>query len=297
MNDLILVVGATGTLGSEICRRLGAAGHPLRACVRPSSDPLLVAELRDLGADLYQADLKDASSLGPLCQGAKVVVSTAESVLRQSDDTIETVDDRGHRDLIDAAVRAGAKHFVFVSHSGNILELDAPFERAKLAVEEHLRASGLGYTILRASFFMEVWLGPAIGFDHANRRVTIYGAGDSPISWISLFDVAGFAVGSIGNPAARDTVLELGGPEAVSPNAVVRIFEELAGEPFHGEHVALEALEREKREAADSLTESFAALKIAYARGDAIDMAPALARVPVELTSVRDYARRVLAGG
>jgi NADH dehydrogenase len=294
-DDLILVVGATGTLGSEICRRLAVEGHRLRACVRPSSDPQLVAELDRLGAELCKADLKDATSLGPLCEGARVVVSTAESVLRESDDTIEAVDDRGHRDLVDAAVRAGADHFVFVSHSGNILELDAPFERAKLAVEHHLRSSGLAHTILRASFFMEVWLGPAIGFDYPKRRVTVYGDGESPISWISLLDVADFAVRSIGNPAARDAVLELGGPQALSPNAVVRIFEEEAGEPFAVDRVPVETLERQWREATDSLAASFAALQVGYARGDAIDMAPALARVPANLISVRDYARRALA--
>jgi hypothetical protein len=51
---------------------------------------------------------------------------------------------------------------------------------AKRAVERRLRESGMRHTILRPTFFMEVWLGPALGFDAAGRSATIYGSGENP---------------------------------------------------------------------------------------------------------------------
>ena len=85
------------------------------------------------------------------------------------------------------------------------IDLDFPLRNAKRAVEQRLRDSGLVYTILRPSYFMEVWLGPAVGFDAANAKASIYGSGEGTISWISLQDVARFAVESLENPAARES--------------------------------------------------------------------------------------------
>ena len=107
-------------------------------------------------------------------------------------------------------------------------------------------------------------------------------------------DVAQFAVAALDNPAAQNTTFEVGGPEALGPLEVVQTFEEVKGEKFAVEHVAEEALLAQKAAAADALQESFAALMLQYASGDAIDMEATLRALPIQLTSVEDYARRVL---
>jgi NADH dehydrogenase len=152
----------------------------------------------------------------------------------------------------------------------------------------------MAVTILRPSYFMEVWLSPALGFDFTNRAVTIYGSGEGRISWISLGDVAEFAVRSVGDAAAGGTTIELGGPDALSPLEVVRIFEEVGGAPLAVQHLPEEALRQQQASATDSLQQAFAALMLNYARGDAIPMEETLGRYPVRLTSVRDYAASVL---
>jgi NADH dehydrogenase len=88
-----------------------------------------------------------------------------------------------------------------------------PLQDAKRAVETRLRESGLTYTILQPTYFVEAWLSPGVGFDYPNRKATIYGTGENPISWISYADVARFAVACLDNPASRNATLELGGPE------------------------------------------------------------------------------------
>src|SRR5881275_1505101 len=83
---------------------------------------------------------------------------------------------------------------------------------------------------------------PALGFDAPNAQARIYGSGTNPISWISLGDVAQFVVLALNHPAARNAILELGGPAAISPLEVVRAFEQTGGRPFTVEHVPEEAL-------------------------------------------------------
>jgi NADH dehydrogenase len=158
-------------------------------------------------------------------------------------------------------------------------------------VEEHLKTSGLTFTILQPTFFMEVWLSPHLGFDAVNGKARVYGSGANKMSWISFKDVAKFAVASLDNAQARNAVIKLGGPEALSPLEVVRIFEELQGRKFDVEHVPEEALRQQRETASDPLQQSFAGLMLYYSRGDVIDMRDTLDKFSVQLSSVRDFAQ------
>jgi uncharacterized protein YbjT (DUF2867 family) len=275
-----LVVGATGLVGREVCRLLAERGRPVRALVRSSSDPDKVAELRELGAELVQGDLKDPASLVSACAGAETVFSTATSTISRGEgDTIESVDRQGQLDLVDAAESAGVGRFVFVSFTE--MDPDSPLQRAKRAVEQRAHASSMTATILRPTYFTEVWLSPAVGFDAANAQAQIFGSGENPLSWVSLRDVARTTV----EAPAESAVIEFGGPEALSQLEVVEIFEQETGRSFALQHVPAEVLEAQAQGAADPLEQTFAALMLATTRVRPV--APAGG----ELTSVRDFAR------
>ena len=285
-----LVVGATGLLGGEICRLLAAEGEPVRALVRPTSDQSKVAQLESLNIEVVRGDLKDRASLDAACEGTSAVISTASATLsRQEGDSIQTVDLEGQLNLIDAAKAAGSSQFVLISFPE--VDVEFPLQAAKRKVEEHLKASGLTYTILQPAFFMEVWLSPALGFDAANAQAQIYGSGENKISWISYKDVAKFAIASLDNSEARNAVIELGGAEALSPLEVVQIFEKVMGRKFDVQHVPEEALREQRDGASDPLQQSFAGLMLNYSRGTIIDMHETLQKFPVQLTSIRDYAQ------
>ena len=142
---------------------------------------------------------------------------------------------------------------------------------------------------------MEAWLSPMVGFDAANAKVRLCGEGTKPLSYISLFDVAWFAVESLKNPYARNAVLELGGPEKLSQLDAVKIFEELSGKKFEIEHVPVEALSSQLQSATDPLEKSFAGLMLCVANGDPIDMKNILGKFNIKLKSVRDFARSMVA--
>lgn len=290
---MILVAGATGILGGEICRRLVAQGKPVRAMVRKVSDPAKVQNLKNLGVELVEADVKDPTSLVKACRGVDTVITTVTTTLTHTEgDTIPVVDQKGQLSLVEAALENGVRRFIYTSYSGNIKE-DCPLTTAKRTVEERLKKSGLTYTILRPPTFMEIWLSPALGFDYVSGKAQIYGEGKNKISYISLGDVAQFALEALDNPAAKNATLEFGGPEALSPLEAVRIFEEVSGRKFEVELIPEEALKAQKAAATDPLSQSFSALMIGYAHGDVIDMTQVLKTYPVKLTTLREYAQRV----
>lgn len=292
---MVLVAGSTGFVGREICRRLRDRGLAVRALVRATSSPEVVSALHAMGAETPAGDLKDRASLDGACRGVETVISTATSTRsRAAGDSLEATDHAGQLQLVDAARAAGVRRYVYVSYSGTLGRDDA-LTVAKRDVERHIRASTMTYTILRPTYFMEVWLGPHLGFDAANAKARVYGTGDNAISFISLRDVAEFAARALETPAAENATLELGGPEALSPHEVIRLFEEVGGRPFTVEHVPESALEATYAAAADPLERTFASLSLGYARGDVIPMDDTLRRFPVALRSVRDYARDVLA--
>lgn len=290
-----LLVGATGLLGPEICERLTTAGHPVRALVRPTSDAGKRAALKGLGVELVEGDLKDPASLARACAGVQAVISSASSTLsRQAGDSIETVDQQGQLALVDAARSAGVERFVFVSFRENP-KIQFPLSAAKRDVERALRASGMAYTILQASYFMEVWLTPALGFDASNGKVRMYGDGSRPISWISYRDVARAAAAVVTDASAHNRVVELGGPQALSPREVVRMFEAAGAGEIATESVPEAALEAQMKESTDSLQKSFAGLMLQYAAGDAIDTTTSSRLFPFQMTSVRDFITAQLA--
>jgi uncharacterized protein YbjT (DUF2867 family) len=198
------------------------------------------------------------------------------------------------KDLIDHAKAAGVKRFIYTSFSGNI-DLDFPLRNIKREVEQYLRESNLVHTILRPSYFMEVWLTPITGFDIDNAKVQICGDGNKPVSYISNKDVASFAVESLNNPTTRNVTLELGGPDKLTQIDAVRIFEKITGRKFERIHIPREELQTQIKTTTDPMQASFSGLMLCLANGDPIDMKKTLDLFALKLTSVKEYVRQMTA--
>ena len=290
-----LVVGATGVLGGEICSRLAEAGKPVRALVRKSSSAEKVAALERQGIELAYGDLTDRRSLPAACRGVRTVYSTATAIQsRQEGNTLERVDREGQANLVAAAAEAGVDRFVFVSFRVGGRDFDFPLQAAKRETAARLKESGIPWTVIEASIFMEVWLGPHLGFDAKNARARVFGSGDRKISYVSYKNVAAIAIAAAESEDARNRSIEVGGPEALSPNEVIRIFEESSGRKFEVERVPESALKEMKSKATNPVEETFAGLMLFCAGGDEIDMRETLRRYPVRMTTVREYAEGVL---
>jgi uncharacterized protein YbjT (DUF2867 family) len=224
---MILVAGGTGMLGGMIVDGLLDQGRRVRALVR---SPDSRARLSARGAETVMGDLKDRASLDRACADVDVVITTANSVARGGEDTPETVEEQGNRNLVDAARAAGVRHFVFTSALGSALDSPVSFLRGKASAERYLKESGLIYTILLPNLFMEVWCPNIVGRAVLEGRpVVLVGEGRRRHSMISAADVAGFAVAAAGNERAYHRVLVLGGPQPVSWQDVVAAYERVTG--------------------------------------------------------------------
>ena len=232
-----------------ITRRLLAQGKDVRILVRHNSPSEQLAkegratsaeELIEAGAEPVYGDLRDRASLDAAVEGIETVITTANSVGRGGEDNPQSVDLEGNRNLIEAAREAGVEHFVFVSSLGADPDHPVPFMRGKGQSEASLRQSGMDYTILAPTPYMELWVAVVVGMPVSQGRpVTLVGEGRRLHSFISERDVAAFAVAAAENPAARNEYLAIGGPEPLSWRDVVETYERVLERSIPVEFVAM----------------------------------------------------------
>jgi NADH dehydrogenase len=236
---MIVIIGA-GALGNAVARRLLAQGKAVRILAR---NPAKAQSLVDQGAEVMQGDLLDAASLRRACKGADAVLASAHSILGRGRNASKFVDWQGHRDLIDAAKAAGVRRFVYTSVRGASADNPVPFWRYKFAVEQHLRASGLPYVILRPAAYMEDHVHALIGLPILEKgKVTLFGKGENPRNFVAADDVAQVAVKALADPSMVGQIVDVGGPENWTNMQVVRLYEQLAGRPVKVSHMPLGAL-------------------------------------------------------
>jgi uncharacterized protein YbjT (DUF2867 family) len=234
---MILVVGATGRLGGTIVKKLLAKGKQVRIMVRENSPSESLArqglatsavELVASGAQTVTGDLRERASLDRACQGVDTVITTANTVLREFD--LEGVDFNGNVNLIEAAKAARVNHFIFTSTSGSDPNSPDPLMQFKGKCDHRLQTSGLTYTILKPSLFMEVWVAMTVGLPlQAGQPITLVGKGDHRHNFVSQDDVADYAVAAVDNPAARNAEIFIGGSASYSWIETVRVIGDTIG--------------------------------------------------------------------
>ena len=246
---MILVIGATGIVGGMITRRLLEQSKEVRILVRNNSPSAQLAQdgratpaesLIEAGPQPVHGDLRDRASLDAAVEGVETVVSTANSAGRGGEDNPRSVDLEGNRNLIEAARDAGVEHFIFVSALGADPDHPVPFMQAKGQSEASLRESGMEYTILAPTPFMEVWAAVVVGMPALqDQPVTLVGEGRRRHSFISNRDVAAFAVAAVDDSAARNQYLAIGGPEPLTWRDVVATYERVLGRPISVQFLAM----------------------------------------------------------
>jgi uncharacterized protein YbjT (DUF2867 family) len=209
--DLIAITGATGHIGRIVTNLLSSAGARTRLVVR---DPNRVPTG---SADVKQATYGDREAATRALQGAGVLfmVSAAESA-----DRLEQ-----HRTFVDAAAAAGVRHVVYTSFLGAAPDATFTLARDHWATEEHLRASGMSWTFLRDSFYLD-FLPTLAGDDGVIRGP----AGDGRVGAVARSDVARSAAGVLAAPDVHaGHTYDLTGPEALSLAEVARTITEITG--------------------------------------------------------------------
>lgn len=251
---MILVVGATGQLGTAIVRRLVAANQSVRAFVRKESN---YKHLEGPGVEFAFGDLRDAASVDAACKGVDVVMATATAILPHGSYSFKSVDGDGYQSLIDASKKHNVKQFVLVSVPATPDDKKVPAFNYRRITEKRLKQSGLNYTIFQASLFMDCWFAfigskiPARGTEaptikrqfwflkmflgmvgnliEGMNMALIAGSARTRHAFVTTDNVADFMVKSMSHPKAQKAVFQIGGPEILTWEQVVSTYGSVLG--------------------------------------------------------------------
>jgi uncharacterized protein YbjT (DUF2867 family) len=222
---MILVAGGTGTLGSRLVSLLAERGEQVRVLTR---DRARAARL-DTRAEIAEGDTGDPRSLRRAAEGTRTVISAIHGFAGTPGASPASVDRDGNRNLIRAALAAGAGHMILISVRDASPGHPMALMRMKYAAEQELIASGLSWTIIRPSAYIETWC-QVLGRPLLDKgQGMVFGQGRNPVNWVSAWDVARFADLAVTDPALRGRVIEVGGPENLTMTEFVRAFQHGTG--------------------------------------------------------------------
>lgn len=289
---MILIIGATGVLGSALSKQLLEQGEQVRVMTR---NPGNTTNLKAAGAEIVPGDLCDPASLRRACQGTEKVVASAHSIMGRGAEASKHVDGQGHKDLIDAAKAAGCCHFIYISMEG-VERNPTPFARFKQEVEQYLQASGLNFTILRPTAFMETHAHTMIGQPILETgKVTLFGQGNSPRNFVAVDDVAAYALLALKGEIASGQTIEIGTPENWTNNKVAAMYEKLAGRKAKVSHVprgVLRVMSGLLRPFHPGLSQVMQFSLWADTTDQTFDPSETLKKYPVQLTRLEDWVQQ-----
>jgi uncharacterized protein YbjT (DUF2867 family) len=216
---VILLTGATGTVGSALLRRLTADGRPVRALVR---DQRRLGDQR-VRVQIALGELADPPSFRNALRGVDTVVHLAASIRDQPRASIEELNAVATLRLVRAAERAGVERFVFFSALNARHHSRTRFFRAKALAEEAVEGSAMRTTVFRPSIIYapgDPWL---TLLDRLSRlpAMPVSGSGRAVFEPIWAEDVAAAVMRALANGAAAS--YDLAGPELLSYDDIVRI--------------------------------------------------------------------------
>jgi uncharacterized protein YbjT (DUF2867 family) len=233
---MILVTGAAGRAGSAVIRAFARRGVPVRALVR---DAARAPELAGLpGVTVAEGDLRDRSALAPALEGVKRALLISSPREEMVDVQIG---------FIDAARAAGVPHVVKFSGREAGVGFDQDVFRGTRwhgRVERYLERSGLVWTHLRPSQFMQNYLpGSVTGVDAAAGELVLP-IGDTRLSPVDVADVAEIAAGLLTADGHENRAYDITGPEALTMTEIVERVSAATGRPFRYVHVTFEEQRR-----------------------------------------------------
>ncbi|MFE1951078.1 NmrA/HSCARG family protein [Streptomyces sp. NPDC059524] len=253
----VSVTGATGAQGGATARALLAAGVRVRALTRTPDAPAARA-LHALGADVRRADFDDRASLDAALAGADSLFAVTTPF--GTDVNVET---RQGRDLVDAAAAARVGHIVFTSAAHADRATGIPHYDSKHLVEQHLRSSGVPWTVIGPAAFMDNF---ATGWTREGLREGTFAwpmPGDLPLTLIPAADIGAFAALTLRRRAEfTGRRIDLAS-DACTPARMAEIIAAAAGRPIAHQQVPLDQVRR--------WSEDLAAM-FAYFASDGLDV-------------------------
>ena len=228
---MILVAGGTGRLGTLVVRELAERGERVRILTR---DLARARHLDSEATEIVTGDVRQPGTLRAAVEGTQTVISAVHGLAGPGRVSPASVDRDGNTNLISAARLAGAD-VVLTSVVGASSASRMDLFRAKFEAEQRLRESGVGWTIVRSTAFVELWT------DLLSKGI-VFGRGDNPINFVSVHDVAAAVTAAATDPSLRGEVIEIGGPEDLTFNELASRLQRVRGQSMTMRHIPRWAL-------------------------------------------------------
>ena len=280
---MILMTGATGTVGSEVVRRLSAGGIAVRAVTR---DPGKAGMIRLPQVEVVKGDFEDAESIRRACAGVDRAFLMTNSTERTEHQQIT---------FTRLAHQSGVRHIVKLSQLHADASAPGRFMRYHAVVEAAIRASGLTFTFLRPNLYMQGLL----NFRQSIQEKSAFfaAAGDARITAVDVRDLADVAVAALTSSQHDNKSYALTGPDALTFTEMAHQLSRAVGRTITFVDVPPESMRAALADLgfpawqAGGLLEEFAM----YRRGEAAGVEPgvreALGRPPRAFDEFsRDYA-------
>jgi uncharacterized protein YbjT (DUF2867 family) len=216
MTDTILVTGSTGNVGSQVVKQLSSLNGNIRAAVQSKNR---ADEIKNTRAQLVEMNFNRPETIRMAFEGVQKLFLLTPFVPNMVE--IST-------NLVDEAKKAKVKHIVKQSAFGSdIKKPGITMSRLHRQVEEIIESSGIDYTFLRPTSFMQNYL----GFANSIKSQGVFYAplADSRSSFVDVRDIAAVAVQALTKSGHENKAYNITGPEAVSNYDIANILSKTTG--------------------------------------------------------------------
>jgi uncharacterized protein YbjT (DUF2867 family) len=211
---MITVFGATGNTGSPLVDTLLAKGAAVRAV---TSDPAKVENLKAKGCEAVTANFTDPAALERACAGAERIYLVTPAHLDMR---------RWKANAIEAAKAAGVRHVVLATGLGASPKAKVTFGKWHSETQELLKESGLDWTFVQPTYFMQNLLWQA---DTIAKDGVYYDDLGGPVAWIDARDIADVAAEALTGAGHEGKTYGLTGPEALTGEDIAAMLSEVTG--------------------------------------------------------------------
>lgn len=236
---MILVVGATGTVGKRVIDHLlSNPNNKVRAIARGKSDweGSVLPSFRRRGVDVMVGDIRSEASIERAVKDVKCIINCAGLMRATPEEDLAEVNIEGTRNLIDQGKQAGVQRFIQLSCLGATEHAVSQYFGCKWEADELVQKSGMYWTIFRPSLIfdpggsnlsriLEFWI-------LRSPLIVMVGSGLNRFQPISAADVAACIFQSVYDRDTVNKIYELSGPETLDLNSLLSLVAEEQGRTF-----------------------------------------------------------------
>lgn len=228
----VLIIGATGDVGSAAAQRAIAQGHQVRALVRPTSNTsrfgALAERMEFSGGDILERPSLEKALAG--MDGIIISIRLTPGEMKKGRTYLD-VEEQGVKNIVAAARQQGAHKIIHVSAAGVGPDCISDMYQAKHQAEEAIRSSGIDYTIFKPSGMFK-------DFDAFHIPTVLklgiactwpFGPIDFHMNPLSHLDLAACMVSALDNPRASRMTIEIGGPDCITSQDLLNMIARKAG--------------------------------------------------------------------